>query len=160
MAGTSQLLDRRRFLALMGAGVLGGYLSPVLAATLPRAVVFRNPTCGCCHKWVAHLEANGFVTSVRDTTAMQAVKARLGVPENLAACHTAEIGGYVIEGHVPADAIHRLLAEKPKAAGLAVPGMPIGSPGMEGPDPQVYDVILFGPDGQRSYGQYREDRPV
>ena len=91
---------------------------------------------------------------------MQAVKTRLSVPAELAACHTAEIARYVIEGHVPAQAITRLLAEKPDALGLAVPGMPIGSPGMEGGTPEVYDVILFGKRSPVSFGRFMGDQPV
>jgi hypothetical protein len=160
MDGSSLILDRRRALVLAGAGVLGSLVRTARADTLPHAVVYRDPTCGCCHKWVEHLEAHGFATSVRDMASMRSVKARFGVPPGLASCHTAEIGGYVIEGHVPASAIKRLLQEKPEARGLAVPGMPIGSPGMEGPDPEVYDVFLFGDGEPRSFGRYLEDEPV
>ena len=160
MVAKPHVLDRRHVLALIGAGALTGLARGARAETLPGAVVYRDPTCGCCHKWVEHLEANGFGTTVHDSARMAAVKARLGVPKALASCHTAEIGGYVIEGHVPADAIKRLLEEKPKARGLAVPGMPIGSPGMEGPDPEVYEVVLFGDGAQRSYGRYLEDKAV
>jgi hypothetical protein len=113
--------------------------------------VHKDPTCGCCSGWVEHLQKAGFKTKVRDTRDLDAVKRRLGVPDDLAACHTAQIADYIIEGHVPAAALRRLLAEKPKAAGLAVPGMPVGSPGMEGGKPEKYDVILFGPDGWRTY---------
>jgi hypothetical protein len=113
--------------------------------------VHKDPACGCCSGWVEHLQNAGFGTNVLDTKDLDAVKRRLGVPDDLAACHTARLAGYVIEGHVPAAALRRLLAEKPKAAGLAVPGMPVGSPGMEGGKPEKYDVILFGPDGRRTY---------
>lgn len=93
---------------------------------------------------------------------MNRVKARLGVPQDLASCHTAEIGGYLIEGHVPADSIKRLLIEKPSAKGLAVPGMPAGSPGMEaaGMEPETFEVVLFGPSGQRSFARYQGGRPA
>ena len=91
---------------------------------------------------------------------MQAVKIRLGVPLELASCHTAQIAGYIIEGHVPAPAIMRLIAEKPDALGLAVPGMPIGSPGMEGGAPEIYDVIIFGKEPSQTFGRYRGERPV
>jgi len=96
----------------------------------------------------------GFATKVLDAADIDAVKRRLGVPDDLAACHTAQVAGYVIEGHVPAAALKRFLAEKPNAAGLAVPGMPIGSPGMEAGKPEKYDVILFGPDGRRTYMRF------
>lgn len=106
--------------------------------------VYKNPQCGCCGKWAAHLRENGFVVREVPTPAMEGVKQQLGVPRSLASCHTARVGEYVIEGHVPAADIRRLLAEKPQLAGLAVPGMPQGSPGMEGPGPaQAYDVVGF-----------------
>src|SRR6266540_1567202 len=113
--------------------------------------VHKDPTCGCCSGWVQHLQKAGFDTKVLDTRDLDAVKRRLGVPDDLAACHTAEVAGYIIEGHVPAAALKRFLAEKPNAGGLAVPGMPIGSPGMEGGKPERYDVVMFGPDGRRTY---------
>ena len=104
--------------------------------------------------WVQHLQKAGFPTKVLETKDLDAVKTRLGVPDDLAACHTAEVSGYVIEGHVPAAALQRFLAEKPNATGLAVPGMPIGSPGMEGGKPEAYEVVLFGPGGRRSYMRF------
>lgn len=134
--------------------------SSARADALPPMVVYRDPTCGCCHKWVEHMRSNGFTVSVKDGVQLKALKAKLGVPEELASCHTGEIAGYVIEGHVPADAVKRLLAEKPKARGLAVAGMPIGSPGMEGPDPEIYDVMLFGGEEPTRYGRYREDKAI
>lgn len=160
MTATARAWDRRHVLGFIGAGALAGFYRGARAEALPHAVVFRDPSCGCCHDWVEHLRANGFTATVRDTMRMTAVKAELGVPRALASCHTAEIGGYVIEGHVPADAIKRLLAEKPEARGLAVPGMPIGSPGMEGGTPETYEVILFGDGADRSYGTFREDKAV
>jgi hypothetical protein len=119
-------------------------------------VVSKDPNCGCCVGWAEHLRASGFTVDVRDLTDLAPVKARLGVPGDLAACHTAEVGGYVIEGHVPASAIRRLLSEKPQAKGLAVPGMPTGSPGMEvpGSPPEEYTVILFG-DTRRTYARFK-----
>ena len=126
----------------------------LFAATEPLVTVHRDPSCGCCSGWVQHLQKAGFPTKVLDSTDLDAVKTRLGVPDDLAACHTAEVSGYVIEGHVPAIAVKRLLAEKPEAIGLAVPGMPIGSPGMEGGSPEKYEVVLFGPRGRRSYMRF------
>jgi hypothetical protein len=120
--------------------------------------VHREPNCGCCLGWVQHLEKAGFRTKVLETRDVDAVKRRLGVPDDLAACHTAEIAGYVVEGHVPAIALKRFLAEKPNATGLAVPGMPIGSPGMEGGKPEAYEVILFEPNGRRTYMRFLGDR--
>ncbi|MEZ0167442.1 DUF411 domain-containing protein [Microvirga sp. TS319] len=126
-------------------------------AALPKMVVTKDPNCGCCSGWVVHMEAAGFPMEVVTTPHVDQVKVRLGVPEALASCHTAEVEGYVIEGHVPADAVKRLLAERPRAKGLAVPGMPMGSPGMEmaGTEPDTYDVILFGPSGQTAFVRYR-----
>ena len=126
------------------------------AEGLPRMTVTKDPNCGCCTGWVGHLRKAGFTADVVETSEINRLKVRLGVPQDLASCHTAEIGGYVIEGHVPAGAIKRLLAEKPRAKGLAVPGMPVGSPGMEvpGADPDTYEVVLFGPSGQSTFARY------
>lgn len=134
---------------------LGGISA--LAAGLPRVVVHRDPLCGCCGAWVEHLVAAGFPVDVVETSELNRVRARLGVPGHLASCHTAEIDGYLVEGHVPADAIKRLLAERPDATGLSVPGMPIGSPGMEVPGmaDDTYDVVLFGPTGESRFARYR-----
>jgi hypothetical protein len=103
---------------------------------------------------VRHVKNAGFTVTVEETADLQAVRRRLGVPDDLAACHTAEIAGYVIEGHVPASAIRRLLERRPTAVGLAVPGMPAGSPGMEGGTPQKYDVVLFGASGRETFLQF------
>lgn len=116
------------------------------AAAGPLVEIWKSPTCGCCKDWVAHLETNGFRTLVHDTGNAQ-IRGRLGVAPQYGGCHTALVGGYAIEGHVPAADIRRLLKERPKAVGLAVPGMPVGAPGMDGPaygghkDP--YDVLLL-----------------
>jgi hypothetical protein len=109
--------------------------------------VHKDPNCGCCEAWVQHVQAAGFVASVTETRTINRLKAELGVPKDLHSCHTAEIDGYVIEGHVPAQEIRRLLLERPTATGIAVAGMPIGSPGMEIPGraPERYEVVLFGP---------------
>ena len=118
------------------------------SADAPEALVYKSPTCGCCEKWIEHLEANGFKVKTEDVMDMGSVKVEHGITGELAACHTALIEGYVIEGHVPADVIMRLLDERPDIAGLAVPGMPLGSPGMEGPYvPQEYDVLAFDKQG-------------
>jgi hypothetical protein len=137
-----------------------GLALPAHAQSQVELHVYKDPNCGCCTGWIAHLRHHGFVTRVTDTPEMSTVKVRLGVPNALASCHTAQLGNYIIEGHVPAHAIKRLLKEKPDVLGLAVPGMPIGSPGMEGGAPETYDVILFGKDGSTSFGRYRKDRPV
>jgi hypothetical protein len=134
--------------------------SAALAAAEPVVTVHRDPNCGCCSGWVQHLQKAGFPTKVLDANDLDAIKTRLGVPDDLAACHTAEVSGYVIEGHVPAIALKRLLAEKPDATGLAVPGMPVGSPGMEGGTVEQYDVVLFGPSGRRSYMRFLGGREL
>ena len=115
--------------------------------------VYKSPTCGCCAKWVDHMEAAGFKVSVENVMDMGAVKRRTGVPLDLASCHTALVGDYVIEGHVPARVVRAFVDEAPRVAGIAVPGMPIGSPGMEGPNPQPYDVLAFDKDGNRGVFQ-------
>jgi hypothetical protein len=127
------------------------------AASLPRLTVTKDPTCGCCAGWTEHVRAAGFPVEVIETGDLNRVKARLGVPSALAACHTAEVDGYVVEGHVPANIIKRLLAERPDIRGLAVPGMPVGSPGMEvdGSPPEVFEVIAFGPAGQAPFARVR-----
>lgn len=107
--------------------------------------VYKSATCGCCHEWIAHLEKAGYEVDARDMADMGAVKERFGVPMRLGSCHTAIVDGYVIEGHVPAADIDRLLSERPEVAGLTVPGMIVGSPGMEvaGQPAQPYDVLTF-----------------
>jgi hypothetical protein len=147
-------LSRRSALALLGVAPLGLGL-PARAETPPAITVHRDPGCGCCGAWVEHLRGAGFATTVVETRDLNAVRRRLGVPPDLASCHTAEVRGYVVEGHVPAPAVRRLLAERPQATGLAVPGMPIGSPGMEGGSPETYEVVLFGPQGRRTFARYR-----
>lgn len=121
----------------------------------PLVTVYKSPTCGCCTKWVEHLESNGYEVETHDMNNVSPMKQRLGLPQALASCHTGVVGGYVVEGHVPADVIDALLEEKPEnVVGIAVPGMPIGSPGMEGPNPQPYDIIAFDKDGsQRVYAR-------
>lgn len=107
-------------------------------------IVYKSPTCGCCSKWVDHMRASGFKVIAHDTNNMQAVKTKLGVPDAMASCHTSVVNGYVIEGHVPAADINRLLRDTPKVGGLAVPGMVAGSPGMEGGRSDPYNVVTFG----------------
>ena len=132
------------------------------AEPLPRMMVTKDPSCGCCGAWIDHVRAAGFPIEVIESSDVPRLKVRLGVPRELASCHTAEVGGYVIEGHVPAEAIKRLLAGRPQARGLAVPGMPIGSPGMEveGVEDDTYDVVLFGPGGRAAFARYRGAHPV
>ncbi|MCG7392931.1 DUF411 domain-containing protein [Microvirga sp. ACRRW] len=152
------MLHRRRFLTFLGAASVGLVARAAIAQEpLPKVVVTKDPSCGCCSGWVDHLRQAGFSADVIETSEINRIKVRLGVPQDLASCHTAEVGGYVLEGHVPADAIKRLLMEKPQAKGLAVPGMPVGSPGMEveGVENDTYDVVLFGPAGQKTFARYR-----
>ena len=114
----------------------------------PTLVVYKTPTCGCCKNWVGEMEKAGFKVEVHDIDDLAATKHAAGVPDELQACHTARIGGYVVEGHVPAADIRRLLAERPDIAGIATPGMPMGSPGMEGGYKDRYDVMTFGGSGR------------
>lgn len=154
-----QPLSRRRALAFLGAAPLGLGLG-AYAETLPEVTVHRDPNCGCCRGWAAHLKYAGFPVKLVETTELDAIKQRLGVPAELSSCHTAELAGYVVEGHVPVSAIRRLLAEKPEATGLAVPGMPAGSPGMEGGQGVPYEVVLFGSQGRRTFARYLGDREL
>ena len=114
----------------------------------PTLVVYKTPTCGCCKGWVSEMEKAGFKVEVHDLDDLAATKHAAGVPDELQACHTARIGGYVVEGHVPAADIRRLLADRPDIAGIATPGMPMGSPGMEGGYKDRYDVMTFGGSGR------------
>jgi hypothetical protein len=109
--------------------------------------VYKDPMCGCCVKWISHLRQNGFTVSAIDVPDIQGIKSNYGVPKQLGSCHTGIVEGYVVEGHVPADVIQRLLKERPKYTGIAVPGMPMGSPGMEGPQSTHYDIIGFDAQG-------------
>ena len=127
--------------------------APVAAASLPAdapaLTVYKTPTCGCCAAWASYMEREGFRVETRDLPSLAAVKDSLGVPADLGSCHTGVVDGYVVEGHVPAESVRRMLAERPDARGLAVPGMPIGSPGMEQGDlRQPYDVLLVGEGGE------------
>lgn len=146
---------RRRFTSDVIALALASITGVAVAA--PRTIeVWKSPSCGCCAEWVKHLQANGFAVKVSDT-GNTAARARLGVPMKYGSCHTAQVDGYALEGHVPAEDIKRLLAERPNAIGLAVPGMPIGSPGMEqGNQRDPYDVVLIERGGStRVYQSHR-----
>lgn len=125
---------------LLGAGSL-------LAQSAPQVEVFKSPSCGCCQKWVEHLGRSGFQVTTQDVGDVPAARRRIGMPDRLGSCHTARMGGYAVEGHVPAADIRRLLAERPKALGLAVPAMPPGAPGMEGPRSAAYETLLVQADG-------------
>lgn len=152
-----------RRLVLNGLGLAGTSLAfpaQLRASTAPLVKVARSAGCGCCLLWGKHLEANGFRVEMTERKDMTAYKTSLGIPPALESCHTGLIDGYVIEGHVPAEAITRLLAQKPTAIGLSVPGMPIGSPGMEGGTPEIYEVILFSKTGVTSFGRWKGSAAV
>ena len=141
---------QRRTLLQAGLTALAGptaltTATRALAQPQPLIEVWKDPNCGCCKDWMAHLQANGFAVKAHDV-GNTAARRRLGLPDRYGSCHTATVGGYVVEGHVPAADIQRLLRERPKALGLSVPRMPIGSPGMDGPEyggrKDPYDVLL------------------
>jgi hypothetical protein len=152
------MLTRRDFLAQAAAGLA---LSAVGVRDIPRAhasvggtaiTVYKSSTCGCCAKWVDHLRAAGFTPAVHDVEDMDGIKDQMGVPKAVRSCHTALLGPYMVEGHVPAGDLDRLMAQRPKVAGLAVPGMPGGTPGMAEPGapPEPYEVLAFTLDGKTS----------
>ena len=144
-------MKRRAFLLVSALAPLP--VSALAARDLVR--VYKSPTCGCCNDWIKHLRANGFEVQAQDVADTGEQRRRHGVPDSLGSCHTALVGDYAIEGHVPAREIRRVLAEKPRARGLAVPGMPLGSPGMEGPRNDPYEVLLFQRDGRYTvYARY------
>ena len=153
MTDRSYPMTRRSLVRLMAAAALVGPGS-FARAEEPVVLVHKDPNCGCCTGWVQHLRDSGFTVRVEETSYLDSIRARLGVPTELAACHTAEVAGYLVEGHVPAEAVRRLLVERPNARGIAVPGMPVGSPGMEGGRSQPYAVVLFGADGQRPFMRF------
>jgi hypothetical protein len=156
--GSSTNCSRRQALLQLGAVVAGVIAQPLVSRAAhasasqptgqPRTMtVFKSPTCGCCTAWIEHVEKAGFKCTVRDFADLTEVKRTFGIPRALESCHTAQVGTYVVEGHVPADLIVKMLREKPVGRGLAVPGMPIGSPGMEGGTPERYQVLFLNKDG-------------
>ena len=139
-------------LAALSAAALIAFITlpdgPTTHARNADIVVYKTPTCSCCRKWVAHLRDAGLNVGVVNVNSTQPMQTRVGVPRKLGSCHTAVVGDYWVEGHVPADLIQRLIVEKPDdIRGIAVPGMPIGSPGMEGSNPVLYDILAYGNDG-------------
>lgn len=150
--------SRRDFLRGAALVLLGGSGAAAMARELVaqagqppvrNMVVYKDPNCGCCSQWIDHVRKAGFTVDVKDTSDMDSMKSAIGLPAALASCHTAKVGSYIVEGHVPADLIVKLLREKPAARGLAVPGMPVGSPGMEmGNRKDPYDVLLFDAKGK------------
>jgi hypothetical protein len=143
--------SRRSVLGLVGAGLLALLLPIGRAAARSRAIkIYKSPYCGCCGAWTKILAGAGFEPEVIKTKDLAPVKRLAGVPANLESCHTAFIDGYVVEGHVPAEAIEKMLKERPKIVGIGVPDMPIGSPGMPGPDPEPFSVIAFAAEGRQT----------
>lgn len=159
-------MERRHWFRVIGSAAAAAAASALpdaarAAASTAPIFALRNPGCSCCEGWAEHLRENGFTVHLHDSPDLQQVKTRLGIPEDLKGCHTAVVEGYRIEGHVPAELITRLLEEAPAVSGIAVPGMPIGSPGMEameGQTPEPYDIVAFGgvDGGERSmFGSVR-----
>jgi hypothetical protein len=144
--------------SLLAVALTTGAAPPAPASAVvkePTVTVYKDASCGCCKSWIQHLIKHGYRVDAKDTPDMTEVKRALGVPDGLTACHTAVVNGYLIEGHVPAADIARLLKERPKVAGLAVPGMPMGSPGMEGPRTQHYQVLSFDKAGKtKTFASY------
>jgi hypothetical protein len=142
-------MKRRYF--LLGAATAAAGAQALAASSLPQVEVYKNPDCGCCSGWVEHMKAAGFRVKVHETPDTSAVRKRHGIPDHFGSCHTGVVGGYALEGHVPAEEVKRLLAQKPKAAGLSVPGMPVGSPGMEmGSRKDSFQVLLIDKAGRSS----------
>jgi hypothetical protein len=151
-------MEKRLFIQTLAAAATTSAL-PLLAQTArPQVEVWKDPSCGCCKDWIAHMQSSGFAVKTWES-GNNAARARLGLPQKFGSCHTALVEGYVVEGHVPASDVKRLLKERPKALGLAVPGMPVGSPGMDGPEyggrKDRYDVLLVQADGStRVFSHY------
>jgi hypothetical protein len=145
-------MRRRTFL---GITVVAALVATKVAAAVSFIEVYKSPTCGCCGNWAEHLRKDGFAVNVHAISDIDAFRTKVGVPAALASCHTALIDGYLVEGHVPAADIRKLLVERPKALGLAVPGMPAIAPGMDAPHGPGYEVLLFQADGvTRVYRTY------
>ncbi len=147
------MTNRREFSGAVAALLLGS-AAPAFAQRKTPVTIYKSPACGCCGDWVKHMEANGFDVEVRDVVDVTPFRRRSMVPDHLASCHTALIGGYAIEGHVPAADVRRLLRERPRVIGLSVPGMVVGSPGMEQGPPQPYETIAFDERGSRVFARH------
>ncbi len=144
-------MNRRTLLSLAVAAAALASVPSLAKTALPQVDVYKNPDCGCCGAWVDHLKAAGFPVKVHEMPDTSAVRKRYGIPDEFGSCHTGVVAGYALEGHVPADDVKRLLAKKPRAAGLSVPGMPVGSPGMEaGSRKDPYQVLLIDKAGRSS----------
>ncbi|MCV2219123.1 DUF411 domain-containing protein [Thauera sp. Sel9] len=139
---------RSSLIALIGAAVLGLGATGIAAAADDEVTMFKDPYCGCCGKWAEHMREHGFKVKEVISQEMDQIKHQAGVPRALGSCHTARVGNYIVEGHVPAADVKRMLSEKPAITGISAPGMPLGSPGMEGPYPaDRYDVVSFDAEG-------------
>lgn len=150
--------SRRKFLISLGAAAASLGIVPSRAAGV--MTMHKSATCGCCSKWAARMREAGFTVEEVIEADMAAVKSRLGVPKAMQSCHTARIDGYVVEGHVPADAIRRILADRPGFVGVAAPGMPAGSPGMEVGEAEVYPLYLFDAERSKAFGSWRGANPA
>ena len=145
------MTTRRSFLVTAAAPTTFGMIAPLKAVAVDMPVFWRSPGCGCCHVWTERMAEAGMPVTLKDSDDLTALSAKLGIPPGLEGCHVGEIEGYVVSGHVPPEDIRRLLAEKPAGRGLLVPGMPVGSPGMEmGEQKDRYDVLLLAADGTTS----------
>ncbi len=152
-------MNRAWAAAVVGLGMAVAACAPDVAGqSLPSVVVYRSPACGCCESWVGHMRVAGFSVETQDTRDLAAIKTEAGVPVAQGSCHTARVGDYYLEGHVPADDVKQLLARKPRARGLIVPGMVPGSPGMEqGDERQPFDVLLLAEDGSTTVFAHHGD---
>jgi hypothetical protein len=158
---TTRAIGAAGLFVLSAVGPGGSAVSPAVSLeaqqAVPSVTVYKSPACGCCSKWIDHMRAAGFEVTAKNVDDVVPIKTKHGVPTQAASCHTSLVGDYVIEGHVPADTVKRLLKERPKITGLAVPGMPAGSPGMEVPsgkkDP--YSVIAFDSAGKQTVFEKR-----
>lgn len=151
-------LNRRSALAMLGV-VASSSFSFAQQLDKAQITIYKDPNCGCCGNWERHMQEAGFAILVEQTRNIIAVKTRFGVPNDLTSCHTAVIAGYVLEGHVPASAVKRVLVDRPPIIGIAVPGMPAGAPGM-GVSNEAYTVILFASGGRRTFMRFIGDREV
>jgi len=147
-------MTTRRDFMLVVAAALASSAVPAAAQMKPLVTVYKSPACGCCGEWVKHMVANGFRVDVKDVDDVTPIKRRSMVPDSLASCHTALVGGYAIEGHVPASDVWKLLRDRPRLIGLSVPGMVVGSPGMEQGAPQPYSTIAFDERGTRVFARH------
>jgi hypothetical protein len=141
------MYQRRSVLKYFTTILLASPVAAFAESTGPLIQVYKSRTCGCCSKWVEHMREAGFIVEATNVPDVNVYKIEYGVPRELGACHTAVVEGYVVEGHVPADDVIKMLRQKPEITGIAVPGMPMGSPGMETPQPQNYETLTFDADG-------------